>query len=127
MTGFTRNTITGVENGKNTNTSHLIEIAKALGVHPMSLFDVPFVIKPRNPLPPQRKERTLLTARIEKLISESNFFATPKFVNEVVNHFLEEYKVKPDPVQTSAVLKRKVKEGKLKYIKVGRDNHYSLA
>ena len=44
MTGFSRSTITGVENGIDTNTSHLIEIAKAIGEHPMEIFNIPFEI-----------------------------------------------------------------------------------
>ena len=39
MTGFARQTITSVENGGSTDSSHLIEIAKANGVHPKELFN----------------------------------------------------------------------------------------
>lgn len=39
MTGFARQTITSVENGGSTDSSHLIEIAKAIGVHPKELFN----------------------------------------------------------------------------------------
>ena len=47
MTGFARNTITAIENGSNTDIIHLIEIAKAIGVHPMELLNISLEIRPR--------------------------------------------------------------------------------
>lgn len=126
LTGFARNTLNAIENGSNTDTTHLIEIAKAIGVHPMELFNVEIEIKSRYKLSPQRLARNLLTLRINKLGSETNFFDTPKFVSEVIQHLFEEFKIKADSIHTSVVLKRMVADGKLKFTKVGRQNQYGI-
>lgn len=125
MTGFARNTITAVEVGANADSSHLIEIAKAIGVHPMEIFNVPFEIKPRYKLSPKRLAKNLLTLRISKLVSETQFFDKPKFVGDVINHLADEFEIQATSTHASVVLKRLAKEGKLKYTKVGRQNNYS--
>ena len=124
MTGFAYQTINSIENGANTDCSHLIEIAKAIGVHPMEIFNVKFEIKPRFKLPPKRIESNLLTLRLNKLRIETDFFKTPKFVNEVCQYLLEEFKIKTTSTKVSVVLKRLVIEGKLQYSKKGRKNVY---
>lgn len=124
MTGFARQTITAIEKGSNTDSSHIIEIAKALGVHPRDLFDFPVDIKPRFKLPPNRMHNSLLTLRLNKLCLESDFFKTAKLVSEVLDYLLNEFKIKSDSTKVSVVLKRLVKEGKLQYSKIGRKNSY---
>jgi len=125
MSGFTRNTIKRVEDGGNSDTSHLIEIAKAIGVHPMELFNVPFDIKPRFKLSPQRIDKVFLTRKIYKILKDSSFFSTGKMVKEVVAYLGDEEDVKVGSVQVSLVLQRMVEAGKMKAQKVGRNSKYS--
>lgn len=125
MTGFDRNTITAIEKGSNTDLTHLIEIAKALGVAPMQLLNIPFDIKPRYKLPPNRVAAQRLTARLSKLAGSTGFFDSPRFVRDVVAYLREEYGIEANPTHVSVILKRLVASGILKYKKVGRDNNYS--
>jgi transcriptional regulator with XRE-family HTH domain len=83
MTGYGKSRISIIENGGETTTSHLIEIAKAIGVHPKEIFNIPFLIKPRYRLSPKRQGRSRLTFRINKLYEETDFFNSPIFVKEV--------------------------------------------
>ncbi len=125
MTGFDRNTITAIEQGSNTDLTHLIEIAKALGVAPMQLLNVPFDTRPRYKLPPNRVAAQRLTARLTKLASSTGFFDKPRFVRDVIRYLQEEYDITANPTHVSVILKRLATEGILKYKKVGRDNNYS--
>jgi len=127
MSGFARSTITAIEAGANTDTSHLIEIAKAIGVHPMELFNVPFVIKPRNKRSPDSIKKSLLTSRINKLVSDSNEFNTPKQVKDIIHTLFIKYEIKAESSHVSVVLKRLVKDGKLNFTKAGRKNSYLKA
>ncbi|PZQ98113.1 MAG: hypothetical protein DI539_29680, partial [Flavobacterium psychrophilum] len=124
MTGFTQSLLSAIENGSETGISHLTEIAKAIGVHPKELLDMPIEIKPRYPLSPQRKERNRLTFRITTLCDETDFFKEPKFVREVVENLRSESKAKLTSAPVAVVLKRLVDSGKLTYTKVGRQNKY---
>lgn len=124
MTGFTRNTLKSIENGQNTDTSHLIEIAKAIGVHPKDFFDLPFEIKPRYSLSPQRLSRNQLTSKITKLVEEGDFFSTPKLVGDVLQFLEEEMGTKANSIHASVVLKRLVEKGMLGFKKEGRQNMY---
>lgn len=124
MTGFTRKTIVSIENGGNSDLSHIIEIAKAIGVHPKEIFNIPFDIKPRYKLSPQRLNSNLLTKRLNKISTATDFFNTPRLVSEVINYFLEEFNLKVESTKVSVVLKRLTSEGKLTYNKLGRKNVY---
>lgn len=125
MTGYGKSRISVIENGGETTTSHLIEIAKAIGVHPKEIFDIPFLIKPRYKLSPKRQERNRLTFRINKLYEETGFFNSPVFVKNVDQFLRDEYNIKANSSAISQILKRLVTEGKLKYVKAGRQNQYS--
>lgn len=127
MSGFSWKTIRDVENGSNADTSHLIEIARAIGVHPRELFDVPMDIKARFKLSPKRIASNRLTYRITKLATESAFFDRPKFVREVVDFLKSEYNIEAEVTHASVTLQRLAKNGVLKYVKVGRQNHYIKA
>lgn len=124
MTGFTRNSIKGIEDGSNSDISHYIEVAKAMGFHLRDIFDIPMEIKPRYQLSPKRVESNKLTLRITKLITTSAFFNEPKFVKEVMKHLNEELGLKTNTTLVSNVLKRLSGTGMLKYVKVGRQYHY---
>lgn len=123
MTGFSRSTITAVENGAETNTSHLIEIAKAIGIHPKQLFDLEFEIKPRYKQSQKRKDQKRLTAKIRTLII-SGYFREGVVVNDLRTYLSENKRIKVSAGQLSVVLLRLVKEGYLKSVKSGRKNLY---
>ncbi|WP_152269819.1 helix-turn-helix domain-containing protein [Agriterribacter humi] len=123
MTGFARSTITSIENGAETDTTHLIEIAKAIGVHPTELFNIPIDLKPRYKLSGKRKEQLKLTHKINVLAGEG-YFTSPKFVNQVKLVLHENFNIKANSVSISGVLLRLVKENVLKFSKSGRKNLY---
>ena len=125
MTGFGKSRISAIENGGETNTSHLVGIAKAIGVYPSEIFNIPFVIKPKYKLSPKRQDRSMLTFRINKLYNETDFFHNPVFVKDVIQFLKDQYKIKTRSSAVSQILKRLVSEGKLKYSKVGRQNNYA--
>ena len=124
MTGFARQTITAIEKGNNTDSSHLIEIAKALGVSPMELFNFHVDLKPRYKLSPNRINSNLLTLRLTKLCLETDFFKTPRVVSDVLSYLQSEFKIKSDSTKISVILKRLVSEDKLHFSKSGRKNSY---
>ena len=124
MTGFAKSTISAIENGSETDTSHLIEIAKAIGIHPQKIFDISINIKPRFKLSQKRKEQNHLTHRITTLFEETDFFDNPKFVKEIIQKLSEEYSIKPNPTETSVAMRRLVQENKVQYHKSGRQNQY---
>ena len=125
MTGFGKSRISIIENGGETRTSHLVEIAKAIGVHPSEILNIPFDIRPKYKLSLKRRERDMLTFRINKLFDETEFFNTSVFTKDVVQVLRDEYKIKASSSAVSQVLKRLASDDKLKYSKVGRQNIYS--
>lgn len=125
MTGFTSTNIRSIENGKESRISTLAEIAFAIGVQPQEVINIVFKIKPRFKLSPKRKEKTRLTERINQLI-KSNYFKEPKHAKDVLLFLTEEYKIKSTSPSISAILLRRVEEGKLKVKKVGRQNQYFI-
>ena len=124
MTGFTRKTINAILNGSNTDLSHIIEVAKAIGVQPMEIFNIEFDLKPRFKLSPQRLNRNLLTKRLKRIAEETDFFITPKLVKDVRIYLADEFSVTTDSTNVSVVLKRLVNDGKLIFKKSGRKNSY---
>ncbi len=124
MTGFTQSLLSAVENGAETNTSHLIEIAKAIGVHPMEIFNVPFILKPRNELSSERIDRNMLTYRITKMCDESDFFNSPQFVKDILEYLEDEYQITASSTSVAGVMRRLLGVGKLKSLKKGRQNQY---
>jgi transcriptional regulator with XRE-family HTH domain len=124
MSGFTSNNIRAIEEGKESRISTLVEIAFAIGVQPHEITNVTFKIKPRFKLSAKRKERTQLTQRINQLVI-SNYFKEPKYAKNVLLSLTENYKIKTTSSSISAILLRRVEEGKLKVKKVGRQNQYS--
>lgn len=125
MTGFKKQTIENIEKGEESTLSYLVEIAKAIGVHPKELLEVDFTIRPRFKLGPQRAEKNKLTERIKKLYSDTNFFQASRFVRDVEAHLKEVYKIKNSSAQISLILTRMEKEGLLKSKIVGRQKEYS--
>lgn len=125
MTGFSRSTISAVEKGAETDTTHLIEIAKAIGVQPGQIFNILFDLKPRYKLSQKRKDQKKLTLKIRGMI-EAGFFKEPRIVNDVREQLFGQQKLKVSAAQISVVLLRLTKEGILRASKSGRKNLYSV-
>lgn len=124
MTGFSRSTISAVEKGAETDTTHLIEIAKAIGVQPTQIFNISFDVKPRYKLSQKRKDQKKLTLKIRGMI-ETGFFKEPRIVNDIREQLFGQQKLKASAAQISVVLLRLTKEGILRASKNGRKNLYS--
>ncbi len=125
MTGFSRSTISSIEKGAETDTTHLIEIAKAIGVQPSQIFNILFDLKPRYKLSQKRKDQKKLTLKIRGM-TEAGFFKEPRIVNDVREQLLGQQKLKVSAAQISVVLLRLTKEGILQASKKGRKNLYSV-
>ncbi len=123
MTGFSINTISSIENGGDTYISYCIAICQALEVSPRELLDIEVDLKPRYELPPDRRNRSLTTLRVNQLLN-SGFFSTPKLVVSVVEEFSSVYGIQPDSAEISTALKKLANDGKLNYTKSGRKNLY---
>ena len=126
MTGFSSSLVSKVENGAETSTSHLIEIAKAIGVHPSELFNVPIIVKPRYKLTKKKETKGLITYNLNKLCDETDYFKTPRFVRDIVHYFEEEFGIKTNSIVIAGITRRFVKEGRLKAKKNGRQHLYWL-
>ena len=126
MTGFGKTLLSSIENGAETGTSHLIEIAKAIGVHPKEIFNVPFKLQSRYELRPQRGQRKMLAFRIARMFDETDFFNSGKYVRDVVGYFKEQYKTKVSSTSVAGALRRFALAGKIKTTKKGRQNIYSI-
>jgi transcriptional regulator with XRE-family HTH domain len=124
MTGFGKTLLSGIENGAETGISHVIEIAKAIGVHPREIFNLSFVIKPRFKKNPQRQRRNLITYTITKITEDTDFFNTPRFIREIVAYLNERYKTKVNSISVAAAMRRLSIEGKFKIQTTGRQNQY---
>lgn len=114
MTGFHRNVIISIENGSNTDISHIAIIAFALNLHPKELLDVDVIIKPRFKLSAVRREKSRVTARILELYG-NGFFNTWKTSKEVQIELLDKFSrlSKVDTKNISVILNRLVNAGKL--------------
>lgn len=115
MTGFHRNTIISIENGANTDLSHFIAYALALGKHPKECLDIPFEIKPRYKLSSIRKEKNRLTSRIKGLINEG-FFKTPQTSKSVSDELIQKHPESKNITtkSTSVILMRLVDQEELR-------------
>lgn len=114
MTGFHRNVILSIENGSNTDISHLAEVAFALNLHPKVLFDVNVIIKPRFKLSAVRREKSRITARVLELYNTSFFnkWRSSKDVQtEMLNRFPDSSKIETKNI--SVILNRLKSNGQL--------------
>ncbi len=121
MTGFSVNTISAIENGKETTISYILGIAKALETHPAEVLNIDFDTTPLFNLSPKSKERIAFTKEIRKLILTTDFFNIPKRVNEV----LDVLKINQSASsKCSVILNNLSKDGLLRIKKAGRNNLY---
>ena len=124
MTGFSYQTISNIEKGVEATVSYIIEIAKAINVHPKELFDIKFEKQPRFKLSPQRKEKNRFKQSIDDLLENSDFFNTPQFVRDVLKELNFKASSKAESVIVSTALTRMVTDGRLKFNLVGRQKQY---
>ncbi|MGF7232615.1 MAG: helix-turn-helix domain-containing protein [Arachidicoccus sp.] len=126
-TGFHRNVIISIENGSNTDISHIAAIAFALDLHPKVLFDVDVEIKSRFKLSVTRREKSRLTSRITDLYS-NGFFNLAKTSKDVHIALKESHSNSSsfDTKSISVILKRLCDNGKLEFSKKDgtRYNYY---
>ena len=125
MTGFTYNTISNIENGSETYLSYFIEICFALGIHPKEILDTEMEIKARNPLPPDRQEKSRLTKRI-KIYIDSGYFKEPRLARQVTEKLIADYKLDFESKNVSVILNRLTKSDTLKTIKKDDRNLYCI-
>ncbi|MGJ7030939.1 helix-turn-helix domain-containing protein [Niabella hirudinis] len=126
MTGFHRNVIISIENGTNTDISHIAEIALALKIHPKELLNVDVVIKPRFKLSAVRHEKSRITTRILELCG-GGFFNTWRASKEVQIELAERFpNLKISTKNISVILSRLNNNGKLEVSKRSnsRYNYY---
>ena len=123
MTGFSVNTISSIENGGDTYISYVIAVCPALSMRPSDLLDINLNLKPRFELPPERRNRSLTTLRVNQLY-ETGFFSSAKFVGSVLKEFVESYGIQPHSFEISTALKKLTTDGKLEFTKEGRTNLY---
>ncbi|AYD47396.1 helix-turn-helix domain-containing protein [Arachidicoccus soli] len=118
ITGFHRNVIISIENGSNTDISHIAGVAFALNLHPKILLDVEVDIKPRFQLSGTRREKSKLTPRIGKLYN-SGYFNIGRTSKEVCTEILEKYpeSIKVETKNVSVILRRFCDNGKLQVLK----------
>lgn len=124
-TGFATSTISGIENGNNTDTSHLLEIAKAIKVHPTQLFDIDIELESRNSSQLNNKTRNFLTHKLAEVVTNKTFFHTPRLVADVIAYIRINYNIESNSTHVSVVLKRLANQTLLKVEKKGRKNLYS--
>ncbi|RUT70262.1 XRE family transcriptional regulator [Flavobacterium cupreum] len=105
MTGFSYNTISDIENGSETTISYFIGVCFALGIHPKEMMDIEFDVKSKNPLTPDRLEKSRLTQRIRDLI-QSGYFNDPRSTNEVTKNLKEIHKLDFESKNVSVILTR---------------------
>ena len=109
MTGFSVNTISSIENGGDTYISYIMAICQALSMRPSDLLNINLELKPRFELPPDRRNRSLTTLRVNQLY-ETGFFSSPKFVGSVLEEFVESYGTQPDSSEISMEERKKEKK-----------------
>lgn len=124
MTGFSRSTISKAEQGHETSLSYIIEIAKAIGVHPREVFSIPFDLNPRYKLPPKRRNQEKISAKIKSLAA-ADFFDSEKRVADVKAALFEIYHLKANSKAISVVLSRLVHKAELTCRRQANWNTYS--
>lgn len=124
MAGFHRNVIVSIENGSNTDISHIAAVAFALGLYPKVLLDVDIEIKPRFKLSGTRREKSRLTARLNESLN-NGFFDSERTAKEVHEELIENYPnaSKVDTKSISVILKRLQESGKLVISKKGNSRY----
>jgi len=121
MTGLTVNMISNFENGKGATLNNFLLICRALGIQPREILDGDIALTPPYNLPPESRRRIEVTRKLDKLVTESDFFETPRRVAEVIKEVGHD---KSESNKFSVYLSGYCKEGHLDYIKAGKIKKY---
>lgn len=121
MTGLTVNMISNFENGKGATLNNFLLICRALGLQPREILDGDIALTPPYNLPPESRRRIEVTRKLDKLVTESDFFETPRRVAEVIKEVGHD---KSESNKFSVYLSGYCKEGHLDYIKAGKIKKY---
>ena len=83
MTTIPQNTVLSIENGKTANIDYYVEYAKAVNYPIGKLTDFGIKLIPRIPLSSERKEASMLTAKIREYIVAGEFLSNGKTVAQI--------------------------------------------
>jgi transcriptional regulator with XRE-family HTH domain len=129
-TGFSNETIGKMEAGSDTDITHLVDFALAIGIHPKEIFNTEFNIKLRSIEPKIRANpvENDFTAKIIYLIV-NGFFDIGRFATDVCIKLREFYPkniiIKSKNIST--LLMREVENKRLEFIKIGNKHLYTKA
>lgn len=121
MTGLTMTTIAAIERGSGSTMHNFLLVCRALDLQPRTLFQEEIDLTPLYNLSPQAKNRIDLRTKLERLVSESDFFITPRRVSEVLEVLDYDKSVSN---KFSVYLTAYCREGELEYIKTGNVKRY---
>lgn len=121
MTGLTVNMISSFESGKGATLNNFLLVCRALEVQPREILKDDIVLEPPYTLPPETRRRLEVTRKLDELVSESDFFASPKRVSDVLKEVGHD---KSESNKFSVYLTSYCKEGQLEYIKEGKIKKY---
>lgn len=123
MTGFAARTIRNAEAGEESSVSYIVEICKAIGLHPRDAFDFKIAIKPRFKLSEASRNKPQITRYINTLI-EKNYFKQERTTKDVAEELAAVYSTPTKPANLSSILIRKVAEKELRSEKRENKNYY---
>lgn len=121
MTGLTMTTIAAMERGSGSTMHNFLLVCRALDLQPRLFFEHDIDLTPLYNLSPQAKSRIDLRTKLERLVSESDFFVTPRRVSEVLEVLDYDKRVSN---KFSVYLTAYCREGELEYIKTGNVKRY---
>ena len=125
QTGLHYNTVANMEDGNDVLLSSFIEVCFALEIHPKNIFNIDLDVAPKYTLSPSRREKSRLTSRIKDLLNKE-FFQSWRGARDVVQKLNKDFQLEVDSKNVSSILRRLVREQKLKLKKKGRKNYYKI-
>lgn len=121
MTGLTMTTIAAMERGSGSTMHNFLLLCRALDFQPRLFFHEDIDLTPLYNISPQAKSRIDLRTKLERLVSDSDFFATPRRVSEVLERLDYDKSVSN---KFSVYLTAYCREGELEYIKTANVKRY---
>ncbi|WP_165799082.1 helix-turn-helix domain-containing protein [Sphingobacterium corticibacter] len=124
MTGLTMTTIAAMERGSGSTMHNFLLVCRALNFQPRKFFPEDMDLTPLYDISPQSKSRIDLRTKLERLVSESDFFTVPRRVSEVLEELDYDRSVSN---KFSVYLSAYCREGELEYVKTGNVKRYIKA
>ncbi|WP_166332314.1 helix-turn-helix domain-containing protein [Sphingobacterium chungjuense] len=121
MTGLTMTTIAAMERGSGSTMHNFLLVCRALNFQPRKFFSEDIDLTPLYNISPQAKSRIDLRTKLDRLVSESDFFTTPRRVSEVLEELDYDTSVSN---KFSVYLTAYCREGELEYFKTGNVKRY---